>query len=142
MPDALYRILAYMGAVALLVGFGAYLGYDYADAKAAAAAKASLERAREVERQWQDTFNTNARHLTNELNTIASGRDAALERLRRERAQRMPTASGNQQSCENRPGLDWRHGEDFERAAIDFAAGAARQQAALKECYADLEALR
>lgn len=138
MPDIIYRLLAYVGAAALLVGTGYYYGGKHERAAISAEVTASLGKARRVESEWQDKFNFNARHLTNEINSIAAERDAAAGRLRDARKARMPEAA--RAECQGGTGAEL-SGPDAE-FLVREAARADTVRAALTSCYADLDALR
>lgn len=137
MPDILYRLLAYVGAAALLVGAGYYYGGEHERNAISAEVAASLVKARTVEAKWQDKFNLNARHLTNEINSIAAERDATAGRLRDARKARMPEAA--RAECQGGTGSEL-SGPDAE-FLVREAARADTIRAALTACYADLDTL-
>lgn len=100
----LYRLLAYVGIAAIIFAFGFKVGYVYLSDKVEAERVSSLEQSRETERKMQETFNLNARNLTNEINRIAATRDDLLKRLReRPSGTGLPQGSGT-----NCPSPDWR----------------------------------
>jgi hypothetical protein len=139
-PAAAYRLLAYLGAIALLVGVGYGLGVKHTRNAVASEVAASLEQARRVETKWQSTFDANARHLTNEINTIAASRDAAVAELRKRPARPAGVSESPRVGCEgaNGPELAGVNAEFLER----YSALAAQQDAALMSCYALLDGLK
>lgn len=100
----LYRILAYVGVAALIFGFGFKVGYVYLSDKVEAERVDELEKSRAQEQQWQNTFNLNARNLTDVLNSTIANRDRIIKRLRTDQAHAgLPEDPGT-----NCPSPDWR----------------------------------
>ena len=139
----LYRILAAVGIATILFGAGYYYGHsnatDSLKVKYAKELAASVEQSRAEEQRRQAEFNANARHLANEINSIAAHRDSLLARLRqRESSGNVPQSPGA-----NCPRTDWRTipaemGEEVIREVSErdqFREG-------LIACYAVFGALR
>jgi hypothetical protein len=100
-----------------------------------------LEQARRVESEWQDKFNFNARHLTNEINTIAADRDRAVAAELRKRSARPAGVSETP-----RPECSGGTGAELSGADAEFlvreSARADKQRAALMACYSAIDSLR
>jgi hypothetical protein len=143
MQTILYRLLAAIGLAAILFGAGWYFGDDYATdslkAKYEKELKASMEQSRATEQKWQDSFNLNARHLANEINSISSDRDRILKRLHDDKNR----ASVPQNSGTDCPRPTWRTiPAEMGSEVIREVAERDTYREGLIACYAAIDSLR
>lgn len=139
----LYRILAAIGIGAILFGTGYYYGrsgaVDDFEADTAREIKIDLEKSRAAEQKWQESFNLNAKHLVNEINSISADRDRISRRLHNDTGRRAVSKDPGI-GCQ---GSDWRAlpSEMGEQVIREIAERDA-YRAGLISCYSALDSLK
>ena len=142
MQQLALRVFGTIGLLSVVFGLGGWSGHSWTaaryDAKIATIKADGVAATERIEDLWQQAFNYNAKRLTDENLAIDQRLQSALVELRK-RPMRSAEAANTRPACTGANGLEL--AGEYAEFLARYAALAAKQDAALTECYANLDVL-